>query len=894
MFANDHPDVTVYVVQAESDFLRQQQQAQLTDVQKAHRKASRFVRRLAPGPTRVLGEALVNQLNAQLRDSIGDATGGSAADEPDSRLSTSVFGSDSSAEDCSTFTAKIRDMAKELSKTDAESIEKAMAGVRQANDEKDDVYRRDILHRRANGELTDDDILKACSQYQRNWVSRAVSQASPRVVDSGRKQHRPVRFFGLHHRSDLNERHGVLIRTEEPVDSASAVPDGSFVKLSGLPPTLSQHEGRCASVLSSAEDHYTVSLDAAGEQQELDKLPRECLLPCEACVVKVFNQEDSEWFSETVRVDLNNVVDDRSDSTGTTQRSPSPPPGESGVDTDSGEHVEANLARDVSEQPRVTVTSGGGRFSPARLLGAFMVSGGKRTPCKVRVFDTGSGTCILGYKEAIEFERLGLLTRVDPLPTSVRRIRGIGGLDNNVVFWVKCTLDIGGCLVDFLDIPVLRNHSGFLLGNDFIGQGRCQLSYAQSVSGEAASAFNGTVVLRDASFKPISTPVAFATCAEDTPAFLAEPLTTFQATPFSDTSTDDATDGMPDDGSGNTSTEPTFNTAITPGTLKDEAVPEKVLRAINEVAPVAFCPKSTRIAPWCEQIVPVMLPASIARDKPILLTALESPEYGDLGVLVAPCLVKADKDGMVPCKVLNISHEPVDLAFLAPMARFTVDPASGVEYEFEVDQIMEMCNIGPDDDKARLLIKEMLFTRRSLFRSKLGYCHMARQAINTPAIDAGKVAPPRTPYIPSTAKEEASLLASVKKMLKNRIIEPTRSDFNAHAFDVPKSDGTGRTVVNWTKLNLHTTKDTYPLPNIEANLAALGKANWFTTLDLLQGFHQIELDEASRPKTAFSVANGQYQFTRMPMGLTSSPGAFMRLVDACLRGLPPGIALAYV
>ena len=109
-------------------------------------------------------------------------------------------------------------MAKELSKTDAESIEKAMAGVRQANDEKDDVYRRDILHRRANEELTDDDILKACSQYQRNWVSRTVSQASPRVVDSGRKQHRPVRFFGLHHRSDLNERRGVLIRTEEPVD----------------------------------------------------------------------------------------------------------------------------------------------------------------------------------------------------------------------------------------------------------------------------------------------------------------------------------------------------------------------------------------------------------------------------------------------------------------------------------------------------------------------------------------------------------------------------------------------------------------------------------------------------------------------------------------------------
>ena len=30
------------------------------------------------------------------------------------------------------------------------------------------------------------------------------------------------------------------------------------------------------------------------------------------------------------------------------------------------------------------------------------------------------------------------------------------------------------------------------------------------------------------------------------------------------------------------------------------------------------------------------------------------------------------------------------------------------------------------------------------------------------------------------------------------------------------------------------------------------------------------------------------------MGLTSSPGAFMMVVDSALRGLPPGIAVAYL
>ena len=925
-FASDNPGIGVYVVQSESDFIRQQQRTQLSEVDRAHKKASRFVRRLSPGPARVLGEALINQLTAQLRDSLGDDTGGSSGGESEiGRTGVGAFGSDSSGEACSTFAAKIRDMAAELSKTDLETIESAAAAVRQENDDKDEIYRHDLLARRAAGELTDNDILEACSSYSRNWVSRTVQQANAREADGGRTRHRPVRIFGLRNRSDLNDRRGILVKTLGVVDSASAVPDGSFVELAHLPPNLSEHEGRRGSVLSSSGDRYTVRLNEEGVVLNVDELPRKCLLPCEACVVRVFDQnEESEWTSETVRVDLRNVIDDQSSHSDVASAASTRPasPVESGADTDSGEPAEANLAADSDAPARVTVTrptspveggadtdsgapaeanlaadsdaparvtvsSGAGRFSPARLLGAHMVSGGKRTPCKVRVFDTGSGTCILGYKDALELERQGLLTRVDPLPSSVRRIRGIGGLDNNVVFWVKCTLDIGGCLVDFLDIPVLRNHSGFLLGNDFIGQGRCQLSYAEAPDGDSASVFHGTVVLRDSSFKPISAPVAFATCAEDAPAFLAEPLTSFQATTTGEeaSSADDSTSGC---------TEPTLNTATTPSAIEDEDVPKQVLRAVNEVAPVAFCPKSTRIAPWCEQIIMVMIPASIARDKPVLLTALESPEYGDLGVLVAPALVKVDENGMVPCRVLNTSREPVDVPFLAPVARFTVDPASGVEYEFEVSDIMEKCHIGPDDERSRQLVKDMLFSRRSLFRSTLGYCHMARQTIETPDIDTGRVAPPRSPYIPPTPKEEASLLASVQKMLKNRIIEPARSDFNAHAFDVPKTDGTGRTVVNWTRLNLNTKKDTYPLPNIEANLAALGKANWFTTLDLLQGFHQIELEPDSKHKTAFSVSNGQYQFTRMPMGLTSSPGAFMRLVDACLRGLPPGIALAYV
>ena len=107
-------------------------------------------------------------------------------------------------------------------------------------------------------------------------------------------------------------------------------------------------------------------------------------------------------------------------------------------------------------------------------------------------------------------------------------------------------------------------------------------------------------------------------------------------------------------------------------------------------------------------------------------------------------------------------------------------------------------------------------------------------------------------------------------------------------------DGTFRVVLDFRALNALVLKDCYPLPNIDKYLSALADVGLFTAGDLLQGFHQVELDEESKPKTAFSTPWGQFAFTRMPMGLTSSPGAFMRLVDAMMRGLPSSYCYACV
>lgn len=139
----------------------------------------------------------------------------------------------------------------------------------------------------------------------------------------------------------------------------------------------------------------------------------------------------------------------------------------------------------------------------------------------------------------------------------------------------------------------------------------------------------------------------------------------------------------------------------------------------------------------------------------------------------------------------------------------------------------------------------------------------------------------------------------IDKMLKQRIIQPSNSPWNSPVWIVPKKkDASGkqkwRVVIDYRKLNERTINDKYPIPNITEILDKLGNCNYFTTLDLTSGFHQIEVDPQDVPKTSFSVNNAKYEFLRMPFGLRNAPATFQRVMDNILRGIQNEKCLVYL
>ena len=139
--------------------------------------------------------------------------------------------------------------------------------------------------------------------------------------------------------------------------------------------------------------------------------------------------------------------------------------------------------------------------------------------------------------------------------------------------------------------------------------------------------------------------------------------------------------------------------------------------------------------------------------------------------------------------------------------------------------------------------------------------------------------PPFKPMFRLSYAELDEMKKQLQDLIDKGFIRPSSSPFGAPVLFVRKKDGSFRMCIDYRALNKVTVMDRYPLPRIDELIDRLHGAQWFTKVDMAQGYHQLRVREEDVHKTAFRTRYGHFEFLVLPFGLCSAPASFMRLMN---------------
>ena len=151
----------------------------------------------------------------------------------------------------------------------------------------------------------------------------------------------------------------------------------------------------------------------------------------------------------------------------------------------------------------------------------------------------------------------------------------------------------------------------------------------------------------------------------------------------------------------------------------------------------------------------------------------------------------------------------------------------------------------------------------------------------------------QAPYCASHEAQEM-IEKTVKYLYDHGFARDSLSEFGAPVTLAKKSDGTWRFCVDYRKLNAMTKEAKFPLPRIEDCLDKLGKASYFSKIDLRSGYWQVKVHPDDIEKTAFRTQSGHHEFTVVPFGLQGAPSTFQRLMHHYLRPYLGKFCLVYI
>lgn len=202
-----------------------------------------------------------------------------------------------------------------------------------------------------------------------------------------------------------------------------------------------------------------------------------------------------------------------------------------------------------------------------------------------------------------------------------------------------------------------------------------------------------------------------------------------------------------------------------------------------------------------------------------------------------------------------------------------------IPYQMSISAISESTDNTRQLDKNQSLQLELVKEKfKSLATGELG---CAKGVVHV--IDTQDAKPIKQRQYPLSPYMQTKLHAEIDQMLKDQVIQESKSPWCSPLVLITKKNGEIRTCFDGRKLNFVTVRDSYPLPRTDCILNRLRNAKFLSSIDLKKAFWQIPLEESSRPKTAFCVpGKGLFEFKVMPFGLSNSASTLQRAMEHIL------------
>ena len=329
-------------------------------------------------------------------------------------------------------------------------------------------------------------------------------------------------------------------------------------------------------------------------------------------------------------------------------------------------------------------------------------------------------------------------------------------------------------------------------------------------------------------------------------------------------------------------------------------------------ASLARTVKSAFIPAESEMMIQVGLTKSYNNDC-LVTDSVTSMEINFPDVKVSCCVVKP-KGRSAVIRVINNSNCPIIMAKNTTVAICHRVPE---HYVMQIDTVSEdsdslmlshanvtqgQCpeldlNLHDADldseqkDKLARCIKE----NRKVFATNMQ--ELGRTDLHYHRIDTGNARPVAQRFYRTSPKLRQEMENQIKELVENGLIEPSTSEWRSPVVMLKKPGNTGyRFAIDYRKVNAVSEKTSFPLPRLDDVWDAIGEANasYFTVLDLASGFWQIPLHAETKHKSSFITQQGQYQWNRLPFGLSNATTTFQMTMSKVFSGLIFKSVLVYV